>query len=620
MSYANDLAVISCFYSYTDNEYLKLCYEKFAKNLKKQGIPLYVVELTCREALYKKGHTWESGNSDFVIPRPFRPAREFKKELGGWITEGVHGETILELRSPHVMWHKECLLNQVEKIVPDKYTKIAWLDCDVLIENDNWGEQASSLLDKHYAIQVGSQFDFLNIHSWIENKDREFNIEKNNCISDKKTTIAKAYKDKSKDLMRGNITPGLNLVKYHSGLAWAANRSFFKDLGLFEFGIVGGGDGVMSEGWMNKGKPSPWKSKFVKDISPFLYEEIEKYSKKIYELSCGKISCLDDTRVTHMWHAHTENRSYVERFKSITGLSKEDIEKDRNGLWKWKNSNFVDGVKKYFKERDNPIVSNNSLTQDFQPYRRKIKILHFYNDFEPKDPEQKRRHDFARLNWEKVLYKKTFKHIEITPFPIKTDQLNRDSCSMGGERGLPFLKDIFQYATFGKPAFDFYLFSNNDICFLEDAVPMWIISHYFKERKTKEMALSYKPRQIPFNLNEKQWRDNRKWPDKNDINKHPARDHGFDAFLFHKDWWDDIKYIFPDFIIGHSRWDSCMNYFCTKYAPMEQWKTQMPGLCYHEMHDSFWSSTSGKKCKEEEHNVKEFNKLKEIIYKISNLG
>ncbi len=54
---------------------------------------------------------------------------------------------------PDVMWQKERLLNLTIDRVPDRYTKIAWVDADVLFTNPSWIVEASERLDEVPVIQ-----------------------------------------------------------------------------------------------------------------------------------------------------------------------------------------------------------------------------------------------------------------------------------------------------------------------------------------------------------------------------------------------------------------------------------------------------------------------------------
>ena len=60
---------------------------------------------------------------------------------------------MFQFRCRDVMWQKERLLNLTIDRVPDRYTKIVWVDADVLFTNPRWIVEASERLDDFPVIQ-----------------------------------------------------------------------------------------------------------------------------------------------------------------------------------------------------------------------------------------------------------------------------------------------------------------------------------------------------------------------------------------------------------------------------------------------------------------------------------
>src|SRR5215813_11905127 len=56
-------------------------------------------------------------------------------------------DILVQLRGGDVLWQKERLLNLALKSLPDCCDKVAWLDCDVVFESDDWAARASQALD-----------------------------------------------------------------------------------------------------------------------------------------------------------------------------------------------------------------------------------------------------------------------------------------------------------------------------------------------------------------------------------------------------------------------------------------------------------------------------------------
>ena len=51
------------------------------------------------------------------------------------------------------MFHKELLYRILEKRIPENYTKLAFLDCDLIFSNVSWYKQTSELLDRFDVVQ-----------------------------------------------------------------------------------------------------------------------------------------------------------------------------------------------------------------------------------------------------------------------------------------------------------------------------------------------------------------------------------------------------------------------------------------------------------------------------------
>ncbi len=131
-----------------------------------------------------------------------------------------------------MMWQKEAMLNIALKKLPSECDKIAWIDSDVIFENDQWIEQTSCLLEKYRVIQPFSMFTQMKEGQVPENINMtkiEFGFYENQkyfgCI------YARNYR-----IDRDG----------HSGFVWASRRSVFENLGLYDRHILGSADTILS--------------------------------------------------------------------------------------------------------------------------------------------------------------------------------------------------------------------------------------------------------------------------------------------------------------------------------------------------------------------------------------
>ena len=61
--------------------------------------------------------------------------------------------SVFHFRCRDVMWQKERLLNLTIDRMPDRYTKIVWVDADVLFTNPRWIVETSERLDEVAVVQ-----------------------------------------------------------------------------------------------------------------------------------------------------------------------------------------------------------------------------------------------------------------------------------------------------------------------------------------------------------------------------------------------------------------------------------------------------------------------------------
>lgn len=287
----NDLAAITCFFSYAKNTHAIKRHKEFSDNLRRQGVKLYTIEL----AFY---------NDEFLLG----------------------DDTYLRLRTDTVLWHKEALLNFLVKRLPPNVQKIAWLDSDIFIQDDDWADKVSDLLEKCKLLQIGSKFRFLK-----ESKMDSGVFDKEECRSF--TTMGYGFVNDKQNRH--------DFKKYHVGLAWAANREFFIQGGLFDYDPTGAGDLITyyaSAGLMDHPEAQWWTrdiySKNCKSIMPFVNE----YVTNTYDYVKESINYLD-AEVIHRYHGPMCRRGYVTRLDLLKGINYDiHLERDDNGILKWRDN------------------------------------------------------------------------------------------------------------------------------------------------------------------------------------------------------------------------------------------------------------------------------------------
>lgn len=117
----NDMAVITCHFNWSGYKRPVANLNRFIRYMESRQIPVYGVELSL---------------------------------TGNFATKGNENWLQIKCKEENILFQKECLLNLAEKLVPQKYTKIAWFDHDVFLDNETWYDEVSFALDHKQIVQV----------------------------------------------------------------------------------------------------------------------------------------------------------------------------------------------------------------------------------------------------------------------------------------------------------------------------------------------------------------------------------------------------------------------------------------------------------------------------------
>lgn len=285
-----DVAVITCHFNWGGFQRPVQNLHRFLRYMASQGIAVYGVEAQLNE--------------------------------GAFVTRTYPNWKQVVASKDQRMFQKEALLNAAEKLVPKGYTKIAWLDGDLLFGNQSWIESTSHLLEDVAVLQPFGQ-------AWWTKKDG---------------TI---------ELGRPPATlVGLSHGAGHPGFAWAARRTLFTEQGgLYYKTPVGSGDTIFTSAVINQ----------TYDPSGRLFEigsnlaEFEAWKKGLLKWMGGKKAGFIPGEVYHDWHGERTNRQYTSRRDLIEGFDcATHLRLASNGLIEWTEKapqSMKDGVAAYFINR-----------------------------------------------------------------------------------------------------------------------------------------------------------------------------------------------------------------------------------------------------------------------------
>lgn len=236
----------------------------------------------------------------------------------------------LQIRCDVPVWHKENMINLgVKKLLPETWKAFAWVDADLEFENANWASDTLRVLN-------GCK-DVVQLFSHCDDMDRE-----------EKTM--RVFNSAGFQYEKGYPYCGVGPNFWHPGYAWACTRKAYERMGgLYDVGILGSGDHVMSFSLLGRGL------KAVNEFSSEEYKEtIVEFEKKSKGLRLGYIPGL----IRHHYHGSKQNRKYSERWQILLKHNYNPlihIKYDENGIivpTENMSKEFIDDIYNYFAERN----------------------------------------------------------------------------------------------------------------------------------------------------------------------------------------------------------------------------------------------------------------------------
>ena len=294
-----NLAVITCHFNPAGYENPRRNLYRFLRESKGLGVPVFVAELAYDDA--------------------------------NWCLQPSSNVLRLRTSRQNTMWHKENLLNLVEKIVPEEFNALAWIDADIWFQRPDWLKATTDGLKRHGVVQLFEKM------------------------------VLTGRDGRPKHIASGAGYAGkLNMKRTNPGFAWAARRSLWRNAGgLYERAVIGGGDMVNAAAFL--GTPTS-------ELDWLNYSGIETRVNELRawcdsEGGCGGISGV----AYHHWHGDRAQRRYVERHEMMKSLDVEtQLFRREDGLLEFAASvpiRLRSQIQNYFATRaeDGPqrVISSN---------------------------------------------------------------------------------------------------------------------------------------------------------------------------------------------------------------------------------------------------------------------
>jgi hypothetical protein len=258
-------------------------------------------------------------------------------------------DATLVVHSNSYMFYKEQLINNLEKLVPEKYTKLMIMDGDIIFDSPDWVDQVSMSLDTNDIIQP---FDKA---CWL--------MPGNKIIRSWKYSYAHA-------LTKKTPIDYQNIHQYHPGFAWAFKRSTFRQIGgLYANAIIGGGDMLFVFNFFVDEIPEYWyKDAMVTTLPIEAWPAYHANFKKV----APKIGIVQ-IRALHLFHGLSANRQYRTRYQKFAALFDKPwdhyIVMNKDNMTEFKDPKYRELLLPYFKERKEDIPLDEAIELSQNPTR-----------------------------------------------------------------------------------------------------------------------------------------------------------------------------------------------------------------------------------------------------------
>jgi hypothetical protein len=239
------------------------------------------------------------------------------------------------------MWQKERLLNLALRALPRSCRKVAWLDCDVVFEADDWSERTSTLLDRFALVQPFSHLHRMP-REWEPGDERPAETE---------LRLSVPFLIASGMPLVTCMGTSAEHIACSPGYVWAGHRELLDEHGLYDACIVGSADGAMARAAygcfdhaMRRQHMNSRRRRHYLAWAAAFYDAV------------GAKAAFVPGNLFHLWHGETEHRGYPDRYERLERFAFDpfrDIAMDQNGAWRWNSDkpDMHDYLREYFVSR-----------------------------------------------------------------------------------------------------------------------------------------------------------------------------------------------------------------------------------------------------------------------------
>jgi len=264
-----NVAVVCCYFNFTNSAFRYKNYQHFQKNIRKHNIKLLTVE-------FNPTNRYELNNKD--------------------------ADSLVQTSDGDIMWQKERLLNIGIDLLPSNTDIVIIADTDIVFGREDFVDILCKSLEQYKVVQCFS--DTLVFNPLLELDDVNFfklnhNLTYNFC-------------NMGTSVVRNHLINGaINRSDSAYGLAWAFRYDILKSIKLFDYNIIGSGDKLLFGALFD--------ILFKHEVAGINIKPYVEYTKNLsLYVKPEEVSFVNDLTVYSMYHGELVNRRYVERHDILT--------------------------------------------------------------------------------------------------------------------------------------------------------------------------------------------------------------------------------------------------------------------------------------------------------------
>lgn len=247
---------------------------------------------------------------------------------------------IIDIPSASIVWQKERFLNLALSSMARYYNYIAWIDADIIFNDNSWQIELRQALETSQLVQL---FDRV-----VDVRPEEDPpIETTGAM---KRSVVRFFENGTLDgsyFAKSGISQRLGCAP---GFAWGARVETMKRIGFPDIFILGGGDKALLAA------AGGHHEIFCRTLAlnQHIGKRYREWAQIAFESIQGKIAHLSNT-IYHIYQGDYKNRSYSNRHQLLADerFAIEDyLEKNEFGAWQWQRDNeYATRIAKYFEQR-----------------------------------------------------------------------------------------------------------------------------------------------------------------------------------------------------------------------------------------------------------------------------